>query len=65
MQIVVRSRHTNTYVGNDKPWTSDVSSARPFETEYHALYFCVSHELSDTDIVYRFPDGREVRFLKC
>jgi hypothetical protein len=65
MQIVVRNRQTKTYVGADEPWTSNAATARPFETPYHALYFCVSNELDDTDIIYRWPDGREVRFLRC
>ena len=65
MQIVIRKRQTNAYVGEDTAWTSDVTAARPFENAYHALYFLVSHDLDETDIVERFPDGREVRFLRC
>ena len=65
MQIVIRKRQTNVYVSHDDGWTPDVTTARPFETAYHALYFCVTHELDGTDIIERFPDGHEVRFLKC
>ena len=65
MQIIIRNRQTRVYVGNEQAWTSDPATARPFETPYHALYFCVSHDLDGTEILERFPDGREVRFLKC
>lgn len=63
--IIIRNRQTNVYVGEEKMWTPDPTTARPFENAYHALYFCVSNNLNDTDIVERFPDGREVRFLRC
>ena len=65
MQILVRNRQTNVYVGEKQAWTRDAALARPFETAYHALYFCVSEELNDTEILYHWPDGREARFLKC
>jgi hypothetical protein len=65
MQVIVRNRHTQVYLGEKQAWTQDAATARPFETPYHALYFCVSQELNDTEILYRWPDGREVRFLKC
>lgn len=65
MKIIVRNRQTRTYVGEKGDWTPDAATARPFENAYHALYFCVSRDLTDTDIVERFPDGREVRFLRC
>lgn len=64
-QIVIRKRQTNVYVGQEEAWTPNAATARPFETPYHALYFLVSNNLDDTDIVERFPDGREVRFLRC
>ena len=65
MQIVIRKRNSDMYVGEKSPWTPHANTARPFETPYHALYFCVSNDLDETDILERFPDGREVRFLKC
>ena len=65
MQIVIRKRNSDVYVGEKNSWTPNASTARPFETPYHALYFCVSNNLDETDIVERFPDGHEVRFLKC
>jgi hypothetical protein len=39
--------------------------ARWFETTYHALHFCVDRDVQDADIVFRSPDGREARFLRC
>ena len=65
MRIIIRKRELNVYVGEKEAWTPDGTAARPFESPYHALYFCVSHNLDGTDIVQRFPDGREVRFLRC
>jgi hypothetical protein len=65
MQILIQNRQTKAYVDKEERWTANVASARPFQSPYEALYFCVSKELDDTDIVYRFGDGREVRFLRC
>jgi hypothetical protein len=65
MKIMIRKRNQGVYVGEKNAWTPDACMARLFETPYHALYFCVSKDLDETDIIERFPDGREVRFLKC
>jgi hypothetical protein len=64
-RVVVKNRRTRAYAGEKEHWTSDASSARCFQNAYHALYFCVSEELDGAEIVEHFPDGREVRFLRC
>ena len=64
-QILVKHRRTNAYLRDDNKWTGSALLARLFESPYHALHFCVDKEMEETDIVFRFPDQREVRFLRC
>ena len=64
-EIVVQNRRTKAYLSDGNKWTDSASSARRFETPYHALYTCVDQELENIDVVFRFPDAREVLFLHC
>ena len=64
-QIVVQHRRTKAYLRDDNKWTASALFARLFESPYHALHFCVDKEMEETDIMFRFPDRREVRFLRC
>lgn len=64
-QIVVQHRRTKAYLRDDNKWTGSVLFARLFETPYHALHCCVDKDIEETDIMFRFPDQREVRFLRC
>jgi hypothetical protein len=64
-KIVLKNRQTKAYLCENNRWTESPALARRFETPYHALYFCVSKELEGLDIVSRFPDEQEVRFLRC
>ena len=64
-QIVVQHRRTKAYLRDDNKWTGSALFARLFETPYQALHFCVDKEMEETDIIFRFPDSREVRFLRC
>lgn len=63
-KIVLKNRRTKTYLCDNDSWSETPALARRFETPYHALYFCVSKELEDLDIVFRLPD-KEERFLRC
>lgn len=64
-QIVVKNRQTKAYLSENNQWSASAMLARLFETPYHALHFCVDKELENSDVVFRFPDQREVRFLRC
>ena len=64
-QILVKHRRTKAYLQDENKWTGSALFARPFESTYQALHFCVDKEMEETDIVFRFPDQREVRFLRC
>ena len=64
-EIVLKNRQTNTYLCDNDGWSKTPAQARRFETAYHALYFCVSEELENLDIVFRLPGQQEVRFLRC
>lgn len=64
-KIVLKNRQTKTYLSEDNAWIASGSLARPFESAYHALYFCVSKELEGIDIMFRLGDQQEVRFLRC
>jgi hypothetical protein len=64
-KILLRNRNTKAYLGENENWTQSATQARNFETPYHALYFAVSKELEDIDIMFRLPSQEEVRFLKC
>lgn len=64
-KIVLQNRMTKHYLCGDNAWTESGTLAREFETSYHALHFCVSQELENLDIMFRLPDQREVRFLRC
>ena len=63
-KIVLKNRLTKAYLCENNRWSETPVLARTFESEYHALYFCVSEELAGLDIVFRLP-GKEVRFLRC
>jgi len=63
--VLVQNRNTKAYLCENNRWSESMRDARRFETEYHALYWCVDQELENTDIVLRTPGGHEVRFLKC
>ena len=66
-RIIVQHRRTRAYasVGEQHQWTDYVANARLFATPYHALHFCVNHEVKNADVVFRYPDGGEERFLLC
>ena len=63
--VVLKNRRTQAYLGENNGWIESPSLARRFETPYHALYFCVSEELNDVDIMWRTGGKSEVRFLRC
>src|SRR5215203_4451043 len=50
--VVLKNRQTQAYLGENKRWIESPSLALRFETPYHALYFCVSEELDDVDIMF-------------
>ena len=66
-KIIVQHRQTRAYAsaGEQHQWTVCAASARLFATPYHALHFCVDHEVKNADVVFRYPDGGEERFLLC
>jgi hypothetical protein len=64
-EIVVQNRRTKAYLCDGNKWSGSPGLARRFETPYHALYTCVDQELEHADVVFRFPDDREVLFLHC
>jgi hypothetical protein len=64
-KVVLKNRDTKAYLCENDGWSASAALARRFETEYHALYFCVSKELEGLDIIFRLPDEQEVRFLRC
>ncbi|HTD66913.1 MAG TPA: hypothetical protein VK846_10335 [Candidatus Limnocylindria bacterium] len=65
--ILVQHRQTRAYVSqDDQPqWTIHAASARLFETPYHALHFCVDKRVANADVIFRSPNGREARYLRC
>lgn len=66
-KIFVQHRQTKAYVsrGDQHQWTDRAVMARLFETPYHALHFCVDQDVKNADVVFRSPEGREARFLRC
>jgi hypothetical protein len=66
-KIFVRHRQTKAYAGrgDQLQWTDHAVMALLFETHYHALHFCVDQDVRNADVVFRSPDGREARFLRC
>ena len=66
-KIILQHRQTRAYVSaGDRPqWTEHAILARPFKTPYHALHFCVDRDVQNADVIFRSPDGREERFLRC
>lgn len=66
-KIIVQHRQTRAYVsgGDQHQWTHHAVMARLFETPYHALHFCVDRGVQNADVIFRSPDGREERFLRC
>ena len=64
-KVILKNRSTKAYLCENNDWSASAALARRFETPYHALYFCVSKELEGLDIVFRLPNEKEERFLRC
>ena len=66
-KIIVQHRQTGAYASGRTrhQWTDCAASARLFATPYHALHFCVDQNVKNADVVFRYPDGGEQRFLLC
>jgi len=67
-KIIVQHRGTRAYINceeDQQRWTHHAVRARLFESPYHALYFCVDKDVKNADILFRYSNGQEKRFLRC
>ena len=54
---LLRCRKTKRYFKADG-WTEDISQASTFPDQMEAVRACITHGLSDIDLVLRAPGGR-------
>jgi len=56
MIILLQNVDTLAFAGNNGDWTPDRASAREFTSGHEAVLHCVSHGLSQVQVVYEFPE---------
>ena len=58
MKVVIQNPFTLSYLQSLGKWTYHCEEAFPFESSARAIQFCREHELSDMQVVLKFPNGR-------
>ena len=56
MKVLVQNPITSQFYQDPEHWTSEHKKALVFEDSYSAMQFCLEHELSDMQVVLKFPD---------